>query len=920
MSPLNADQWQVVSPYLDQALNLTDEERSIWLSSLRTQNPGLVDQLEMLLLDYRALSDEGFLETGPVRLPGNPGLTGQTLGVYRLISQIGQGGMSSVWLAERNDGRFERQVAVKFLNISLMGDIGEERFQREGRILGLLVHPHIAELIDAGVSQTGQPYLILDHVEGDHIDRYCDHRMLDIRTRIRLFLDVLGAVAQAHANLIVHRDLKPSNVLVRNDGQVKLLDFGIAKLLESEGHAGGPTQLTVEGGRAMTPEYAAPEQLLGKTITTATDVYALGVLLYVLLTGHHPAGEGPRSPADLVKAIVDSEPTRPSDSVSPVRTSAEMSTTNAARRGATPDKLRRLLRGDLDTIITKALKKEPAERYPSVTALADDLRRYLKSEPISARPDTLAYLAAKFVRRNVTAVTLATLAIVLTAAGVLGTWIQARTARAQRDFALRQLVRAQSTIEFNEFLLSDAAPSGKPFTVNELLGRAEDILARQQYADDTSRVELMVVIGDQYSTQDEDAKARRVLEQAYILSRRLHERSARAEAACSLAGALARDGELTRAEALIQEGLHELPLGSQYDLDRIFCLRRGSEVAQERGDPQQGIARMQAVQEILKQSPFGSDILKLHASIELAEAYRVAGQNQLASSTFEQAAALLSPLGRNDTQTAVVIFNDWALAIDKLGQPLEAEKLFRRAIDISRAGQTEETVSPILLNNYAKTLYQLGRLEEAADYAERANAKAQRTSDQLAIYQSLYGRALIYIEQHDVNRATAMLAELEPRLQQSLPPDSYWFGLLASAQALVASGRGDFETALPLADHAVAIVEAASKAGRTGSDFLPTVLVRRSTVELTAGRPGQAGDDALRALTLLQAASKSGAFSSNTGRAYLNLGRALQSQGKRDEANGAFHSAAEHLQSTLGPDHPETRKAWQLAESAPPGR
>ena len=179
---------------------------------------------------------------------------------------------------------------------------------------------------------------------------------------------------------------------------------------------------------------------------------------------------------------------------------------------------------------------------------------------------------------------------------------------------------------------------------------------------------------------------------------------------------------------------------------------------------------------------------------------------------------------------------------------------------------------------------------------------------------------MIYIEQHDFNRATAMLAELEPRLQQSLPPDSYWFGLLASAQALVASGRGDFETALPLADHAVAIVEAASKAGRTGSDFLPIVLVRRSTVELTAGRPGQAGDDALRALTLLQAASKSGAFSSNTGRAYLNLGRALQSQGKRDEANGAFHSAAEHLQSTLGPDHPETRKAWQLAESAPPGR
>ena len=365
-----------------------------------------------------------------------------------------------------------------------------------------------------------------------------------------------------------------------------------------------------------------------------------------------------------------------------------------ARRATTPDKLQRLLRGDLDTIVAKALKKDPAERYASVTALADELRRYLRNEPISARPDTLGYRAAKFVRRNRTAVALAALAILATAAGVVGTLIQARTARKQRDFALRQLVRAEATIEFNEFLLSDAAPSGKPFTVNELLGSAENILARQRTADDTSRVELMVVIGDQYSTQDEDAKARRVLEEAYKLSRQVKEPIARAEASCSLAGALARDGELHRAESLIQEGLRELPAGTQYDVDRIFCLRRGSEVDQERGDSQQGLARMRTVQEILKQSPFDSENLQLHASVELAEAYRVAGQNHLASSTFEKAAALLAPLGRSDTQTAVVIFNDWALALDKLGRPLEAEKLFRRAIDISRAGQTEETVSP----------------------------------------------------------------------------------------------------------------------------------------------------------------------------------------------------------------------------------
>ena len=398
MSALSPDQWQALSPYLDEALTMADEDLSAWLSSLRTQNPDLAAQLEVLLREHRALSEEGFLEKRSVGLPDGPGLAGQEVGVYTLISQIGQGGMGSVWLAERNDGRFERRVAVKFLNIALIGKDGEERFKREGRILALLVHPHIAELIDAGVSQTGQPYLVLEHIEGDHIDRYCDQHRLPVEARIRLFLDVLRAVAQAHANLIVHRDLKPSNVLVRNDGQAKLLDFGIAKLLEGEGQA-GERSLTVEGGRAMTPECAAPEQLRGEAITTATDVYALGVLLYVLLTGQHPAGRGPHTFADLVKAIVDVEPMRPSDVVVPSGRDLEAAVHNAAQRGTTPHKLSRLLRGDLDTIVSKALKKEPTERYSSVTALADDLSRYLRNEPISARPDTLAYRAGKFVRR-----------------------------------------------------------------------------------------------------------------------------------------------------------------------------------------------------------------------------------------------------------------------------------------------------------------------------------------------------------------------------------------------------------------------------------------------------------------------------------------------------------------------------------------
>jgi len=438
MSKLSPDQWQALSPHLDQALEMTVDERSTWLSSLKIENPTLAYQLEILLREHRVLSEKGFLEASALELPGGPGLAGQTLGVYTLVSQIGHGGMGTVWLAERNDGRFERRVAVKVLNIALMGKGGEERFKREGRILGRLTHPHIAELIDAGVSLTGQPFLVLEYVEGDHIDRYCDQNKLDVKARVQLFLDALRAVAQAHASLIVHRDLKPSNILVRTDGQAKLLDFGIAKLLEGDGQT-GESPLTLEGGMAMTPEYAAPEQLKGEAVTGATDVYASGVLLYVLLTGHHPTGAGPGTPASLMKAILDTEPPRPSEIVAPTLTNEESATTNAGRRATTPDKLARLLRGDLDTIIAKAMKKSPQERYHSIKAFADDLERYLRHEPISARPDAIAYRAGKFMRRHRSSVIAALLVMLALTGTAIFTWFFPRRPEPLLQFKQRKL-------------------------------------------------------------------------------------------------------------------------------------------------------------------------------------------------------------------------------------------------------------------------------------------------------------------------------------------------------------------------------------------------------------------------------------------------------------------------------------------------
>jgi tetratricopeptide (TPR) repeat protein len=512
---------------LDKALDISPEERAAWLDSIREQNPALATDLQTLLNEHRALGDEGFLRTGAAMRPTPGLLSGQTVGAYTLVSPIGQGGMGTVWLARRSDGRFEGRAAVKFLSVGLLGGAAEERFKREGSILARLGHPNIAHLIDAGVLGGGQPYLILEYVEGRHIDSYCREHALDIEARIHLFLDVLAAVAHAHANLIVHRDIKPSNVLVTDDGQVKLLDFGIAKLLEDEAVTAAATVLTREGERALTLAYAAPEQVSGNAVTTGTDIYALGVLLYLLLAGKHPAESALQSPADLMKAIVDTQPPRPSDVVAP--------TTN----------LRGVLRGDLDTIVSKALKKNAAQRYVSVTAFAEDLRRYLGHEPITARPDTLTYRAGKFVRRNRIAVALATVIFIATTAGVIGTLIQARRARAQRDVAMRESARAlraeQAAAQeaataraINEFLQHDllaqasANTQSKPGTrpdpdlkVRTALDRASASIAGKFNQQPLVEASIRNTIGQTYAELGLYSESQRQQEQALELQRRV---------------------------------------------------------------------------------------------------------------------------------------------------------------------------------------------------------------------------------------------------------------------------------------------------------------------------------------------------------------------------------------------------------------
>jgi eukaryotic-like serine/threonine-protein kinase len=805
----------------------------------------------------------------------------QRCGPYRLLRLLGHGGMGSVYLAERADGEVEQRVAIKLLRYGSDEPAFRDRFLRERQILATLNHPTIARLLDAGHTDDGHPYLAMEYIDGDPIDVYAEQ--LDQRAKLELFRQVCDAVSYAHRNLIVHRDLKPSNILVDREGRPKLLDFGIAKILDADQNP----ERTATVFQALTPQYASPEQARGETITTATDVYSLGVVLYQLLTGRMPYEFPVVTTVAIARTICEAEPAPPH------------------------------LSKDLDNILLMALRKEPARRYVSVQHFADDISRALSDRPVLARPDTVRYRATKFVRRHRTAVLLAGLALVASIIGVWSTLIQAHTARTQRDFALRQLARAEAINNLNAFVLSDAAPSGKPFTVDDLLGRAESIVQRQT-SGGASRVNLLVEIGRQYTVLDEYAKARRVLEQAYRLSRALQDVSIRAQASCALAQTLSRLGDPPRAEQLFQEGLNALPEEPLYALDRISCLERGSEIARNRGASNEAVERAQAARDWLKQVPIPSELAELNTLITLASSYSKAGRYREANSAFEQAATGLAALGRDSTKRAATLFNNWGVLLILAGRPLEAEKVLRRAIDIDRADHTETTVQPMPLVNYARVLYELGQLDEAADYAERGYAQAQQAGDETAVNQVLLLQASIYRSKGDIHSAGRVLSEVEPRLHRTFPAGHLVFASLASERALNAQAAGDLPLALQRSEQAVAVVEALVKAGRQGADRLSILLTRRSEVELRIHRLDDAAADAARAVGLLQKNAEPGMFSSTSGRAYFALGRALQAKQKGEEACAAFRSAADHLARALGFDHPDARAArrWANPESS----
>ncbi|HAF13757.1 MAG TPA: hypothetical protein DCK99_08660 [Blastocatellia bacterium] len=477
---MKAERHQRVMQILGDAIECEVAQREALLQQACQGDESLHQEVERLLAHNKPAAD--FMEASPFEIVARrqqedeESVVGKRIGPYRLTGEIGHGGMGVVYRAVRDDDHFQKQVAIKLIKRGMDTDLILRRFKNERQILANLDHPHIARLFDGGTTEDDLPFLVMEYVEGRPIDEYADAGKLSIVDRLKLFRTICAAVQYAHQNLVIHRDIKPSNILINEEGAPKLLDFGIAKLLHSDSSA-PETEATATELRVMTPEYASPEQVRGERVTTATDVYSLGVVLYELLTGYRPYRFKSRRPDEVARVICNQRPQKPSSAVShfeetasqygirpPILTPELVSRT----RDAAPERLRRSLRGDIDNIVLMALRKEPHRRYASVEQFSEDIRRHLEELPVSACKDTFSYRASKFIRRNKIGVAAAAIVASALLGGIIATAWEAHVAHAQRAKAEQRFSAVRNMATTFLFELNDEVEK-EPTKARELI-------------------------------------------------------------------------------------------------------------------------------------------------------------------------------------------------------------------------------------------------------------------------------------------------------------------------------------------------------------------------------------------------------------------------------------------------------------------
>jgi hypothetical protein len=863
MAPIDPERWRALSPLLDRALDLPPEARASWLEELRANAPEDAADLAALLDREMAADLTRFLTDRPAVT-----LAGLVLGAWTLERPLGQGGMGSVWLARRSDGRFEGHAAVKLMNLALLTPTGQERFRREGSVLARLTHPGIARLLDAGVAPSGQPYLVIEHVDGERIDAFAESRALSREERIRLFLQVLDAVGHAHASLIVHRDLKPSNILVTGDGSVKLLDFGIAKLLEGEGME-ERTALTGEGG-ALTPDYAAPEQVRGETVTTATDVYALGVLLYLLLSGKHPTAAARHTPAEAIRAVLEVEP---------------------ARLGL----------GDLDSIIAKTLRKAPAERYQTVTALSDDLTRFLRHEPVSAGPDSWAYRVRKFTRRHRGAVTAAVAVATVLVGATIFSVQQMRVARQERDAAVRAAQRAAAMSELQSVLAGDSrGPDGQPLAPAERIALAEGVLVRQFRDQPWLVAEVMVDLsGRFYEIGDRDSE-RRMLQRAGTIARLAGSHAQLALANCYLASSWWYDYQLDSARAALADAAT-----GRVGADRVIratCLEAEGKLQQASGNADSGIALLRQAVALVEDDDRSTRQLRIMNS--LSELLRLSGRPREAVPYQRRFLAELEATGHGDTESFANLATFLERSLSDLGEFASVDSSIGGYIAAREAVHGSGRVPKMLAFLHGQNKLRLGDLDSADLWIGRATGDSAGT----AVIPPAWTPAVmaqLRLEQGRLGEARAAVAKLPTGTRGRRA-----IGAMLRARLIHAEGDGP---------GARALLE-----GELGALYAePQKPIQLFTLPLvTAGEwrlsTGDArGADSLARLGRDAAALDSLALtrSALVGRAELVSARALRAQGHAAAAREAAGRAWVALANGYGPGNRWTAAARALADS-----
>ena len=906
MADISATQWQELSPLLDELLEAQPDSRVQRLAQIRRDDPALAMQLETLLDQRTRAAREGFLEGSAFSVAQQPSLAGQTIGAYTLRDVIGHGGMGTVWRAERSDGRYQATVAVKFLNLALLERGGVERFAREGNLLARLSHPNIARLLDAGVTAGIQPYLVLEYVDGIPIDAWCDAHGSGIEARLQLFLDVLAAVAHAHSNLILHRDLKPSNILVTPEGQLKLLDFGIGKLIADQSNEGPSTELTQLAGRAFTPDFAAPEQVAQGDVTTATDVYALGVLLYLLLVGRHPTAQPTATQVDRLRAIVEAEPLRPSEAI----TRAD-STTIAGVRATTPSKLVRALRGDLDNIIAKALKKSPAERYANATAMADDLRRYLNHEPVMARPDAFMYRIGKFVRRYRLAVSAATAIVLVLLIGVVATTWQAIEASREREEATAQAAKAEASRRFANLLVSEMGDGKTPIAPLQLLDRGMALLDQQYGGDPRFIAGELMQMAARYGNFEQTAKQREILLRAETLARPLDDVELLGEILCDSSDAELKLGQREEARRHLAEANQLLlRLTRPRPVLEAGCLAVAADLLDADGQTKEAIAQAHRVLTILQAS--GNEIHPIYSSTltKLSKFHDDLGERAAAYEFTRRASEALDREGRGGTRDKLVILSNEAADLISFGEVSAALERQAEVIKRSNVGGADPSSRVTFDANYGAILTAAGRFDEAIVTLQPLIERAQATKNVFWELRArlFLARALTRAGRYAEAAEALDYVESEYRRDPVMNKALLQGVLVSRADLLLRSNKpADAEQLL---DSLLKELGYPDKPAATW--LLSAALPLAAEIALATGDAVRAESFAVANVALAEKAARDVNQSGDVGRARLIVAKARLALGQSEAGRVSLESALPSLTNGLGSQHPLAIEAQQL--------